>query len=155
MIPQGMAVQHPAICTVIVMERQEKDTSRDAAVRILTLQEPDEKDAAFARRLGVGPQHVSNWKAGKGADIETAVRVHEATRASLHWLLTGEEPNDAYAGGFRAALDLVLASEQKIMRLLGSQRAAGEKAARAGQKVKGAARARRLPETGARGGRNP
>lgn len=58
--------------------------------RLFSLERPDESDAAFARRLGLQPQHLSNYRNGHhGLSLLTAVRVGRVTGISLDWLLLG------------------------------------------------------------------
>lgn len=105
--------------TAVLMKRQEDDTARAAAQRILSLKtDADESDAAFARRIGVASQHVVNWRAGGGADLKTIATVHRETGAGLHWLVTGED--DAYGAGVRAALEELGKARARITGLLGS-----------------------------------
>lgn len=68
--------------------------------RLLELKREGESDAAFARRIGLQPQHLSNYRSGRhGLSLQTAVRVARATDLSLDWLLRGEgEP-------FRASVE--------------------------------------------------
>lgn len=156
MMPHGVDSQATAILTAVLMNRQERDmTAREAAQRILSLQGDGEGDADFARRIGATAQDLVNWKKGKGVSIDKAAVVHRETGVSLHWLLTGDEPDDAYADGFRAALELVLKSEREISRLLGTKPGVAS-AARGARGVKRAARGEdRPPVRPARGGRNP
>ena len=67
--------------------------------RLLSLKREDESDAAFARRLGLQPQHLSNYRSGRhGLSLRSAVRVARSTGLSLDWLLRGEgEPFRAEA----------------------------------------------------------
>lgn len=59
--------------------------------RLLTLKREDESDAAFARRLGLQPQHLSNYRSGRhGLSLQTAVKIAQNTGLSLDWLLRGE-----------------------------------------------------------------
>lgn len=56
------------------------DLKKEVASRILSLRRPDELDAEFARRLGVSPQVVNNFRSGRpGAGLETVVQVVRAT----------------------------------------------------------------------------
>lgn len=87
--------------------------------RILDQRKPGESAADFARRIGVGPQKLGNWKgagdswkAKGGIDIETILALHERTGWSLHWLLTGQgtrdmpaPDEDAYRAGLRDGLE--------------------------------------------------
>jgi transcriptional regulator with XRE-family HTH domain len=59
--------------------------------RLLSLQEPGESDAAFARRIGLAPQVLSNYKNGHhGLSLRSALRVHDEVGLSLDWLLAGD-----------------------------------------------------------------
>lgn len=58
--------------------------------RLLSLQEVDETDADFARRLGLSPQTVSNYKSGShGLSLVSARSVHDEVGVSLNWLVAG------------------------------------------------------------------
>lgn len=83
---------------------------QDALDRLLSLQEPEESDAAFARRLGIAPQVLSNYKNGHhGLSLKSALTVHESAGISLDWLLAGHGspwlPEDGEGGGERAFED--------------------------------------------------
>lgn len=88
---------------------------QDAALdRLLSLQEPGESDADFARRLGIAPQVLSNYKNGHhGLSLESALKVHENAGISLNWLLaghgspwmSGEEEDRAFDAGSRYVFD--------------------------------------------------
>lgn len=61
-----------------------------ALQRLLSLQAPDESDAGFARRLGIAPQVLSNYKnRHHGLSLKSALRVHHEAGVSLDWLLAG------------------------------------------------------------------
>lgn len=61
-----------------------------ALQRLLSLQAPDESDAAFSRRLGIAPQVLSNYKnRHHGLSLKSALRVHREAGISLDWLLAG------------------------------------------------------------------
>ncbi|HKK28639.1 MAG TPA: helix-turn-helix transcriptional regulator [Gemmatimonadota bacterium] len=63
--------------------------------RLFSLKRRDESDAAFARRLGLQPQHLSNYRNGHhGLSLRTAIRVAEGTGISLDWLLLGRGKPD-------------------------------------------------------------
>lgn len=73
--------------------REFRDDSWEQRVvdRLFSLKRADESDAAFARRLGLQPQHLSNYRNGHhGLSLQTAVRVAEGTGISLDWLLLGQ-----------------------------------------------------------------
>lgn len=58
--------------------------------RLFSLKRTGESDAAFARRLGLQPQHLSNYRNGHhGLSLQTAVLVARATGVTLDWLLMG------------------------------------------------------------------
>lgn len=86
---------------------------QDAALdRLLSLQEPEESDAAFARRIGVAPQVLSNYKNGHhGLSLESALKVHENAGVSLNWLLAGHGSpwmsgeEEGFAAGSRYVFD--------------------------------------------------
>lgn len=63
----------------------------DVLERLLSLKREGESDAAFARRIGLQPQHLSNYRSGRhGLSLRTAVRIANNTGISLDWLLRGE-----------------------------------------------------------------
>lgn len=68
--------------------------------RLFSLQREGESDADFARRLGLKPQHLSNYRNGRhGLSLKSAVRISRATDLSLDWLLLGR--GEPYGGGER------------------------------------------------------
>lgn len=72
--------------------REHGDESWEQRVvdRLFSLKRRGESDAAFARRLGLQPQHLSNYRNGHhGLSVQTAIRVAEGTGISLDWLLLG------------------------------------------------------------------
>ena len=76
------------------MSKAESDAARDgtgALQRLLSLQAPEESDASFARRLGIAPQVLSNYKnRHHGLSLKSALRVHREAGISLDWLLAGQ-----------------------------------------------------------------
>jgi repressor LexA len=44
-------------------------------------------------RLDVARQSVYDWQKGKTPAIESLIRISEVSRASIHWLITGEGPH--------------------------------------------------------------
>ena len=72
--------------------------------RLFSLKRTDESDAAFARRLGLQPQHLSNYRNGHhGLSLQTAILVAHGTDVSLDWLLMGRgEPHVDHGGLGRA-----------------------------------------------------
>lgn len=90
--------------------------------RLLTLKREDESDAAFARRLGLQPQHLSNYRSGRhGLSLQTAVKVAQNTGLSLDWLLRGEGepfgPPEDYASQMAdASVQMADASVQELKR---------------------------------------
>jgi hypothetical protein len=74
------------------VESTAEDPGREIAQRILGLQGQDETSAAFARRMGLSPQTVSNLRGGQGAGVGSVVAILRQTDISPRWLLTGEEP---------------------------------------------------------------
>ena len=101
-----------------------------ALQRLLSLQAPDESDAAFARRLGIAPQVLSNYKnRHHGLSLKSALRVHRKAGISLDWLLAGHgapRPDEASgeekpyeAGGryvFHRLLRSVLAMTEAVQK---------------------------------------
>lgn len=91
-----------------------------ALQRLLSLQKPNESDAAFARRLGIAPQVLSNYKnRHHGLSLKSALRVHEEAGISMDWLLAGHgsprtdgQPAEGkpYGAGGRYVYDRLLRS---------------------------------------------
>lgn len=100
--------------------------------RLLELKREGESDAAFARRIGLQPQHLSNYRSGRhGLSLQTAVRVARVTDLSLDWLLRGEgEPFRASAeaddGDVPAAVREVREHSRALLRKLDELRRGGE-----------------------------
>lgn len=68
----------------------EETWTEEVLQRLFSLKHHDESDAAFARRLGLQPQHLSNYRNGHhGLSLLTAVRIGRSTGVSLDWLLSG------------------------------------------------------------------
>lgn len=66
-----------------------------ALQRLLSLQAPEESDAAFAERIGLAPQVLSNYKnRHHGLSLKSALRVQETSGISLDWLLAGHGSPD-------------------------------------------------------------
>lgn len=64
---------------------------KHALKRLLSLQKPEESDAAFARRIGLAPQVLSNYKNDHHSlSLQSALRVHDEVGLSLDWLLAGD-----------------------------------------------------------------
>lgn len=65
--------------------------SKEAATdRLFTLQRQGETDAAFARRIGLPPQVLSNYKNGYNQlSLQSALIVQRNTSVCLCWLLAG------------------------------------------------------------------
>lgn len=100
--------------------------------RLLELKREGESDAAFARRIGLQPQHLSNYRSGRhGLSLQTAVRVARVTDLSLDWLLRGEgEPFPASADAadedVPAAVREVREHSRALLRKLDELRRGGE-----------------------------
>lgn len=61
-----------------------------ALQRLLSLHPPEESDAAFADRIGLAPQVLSNYKnRHHGLSLKSALQVHQKAGVSLDWLLAG------------------------------------------------------------------
>ena len=101
--------------------------------RLLSLQTSEESDAAFAERLGLAPQVLSNYKnRNNGLSLRSALRIHEATGVSLDWLLTGrgspelfgetEADERPFVGGGRFVYDRLL---QTVLEMTGAAGNAG------------------------------
>lgn len=95
--------------------------------RLLSLKREDESDAAFARRLGLQPQHLSNYRSGRHSlSLTTALRIARTTGLSLDWLLRGagepfrpvEEDGDGEAASPREEIEaLSLPLRRRVDRL--------------------------------------
>lgn len=86
--------------------------AKPRAARVLSLARGKEIDSDLAERLGVSPQHVGNWRAGRhDVSLDLLVRISKKTGADLMWLLTGETTD---AG----ALQLVTAQEAGELRAI-------------------------------------
>lgn len=58
--------------------------------RLFSVQKNEESQAGFARRLGLQPQHLSNYRQGRhGLSLKSAIRISRNTGLSLDWLLLG------------------------------------------------------------------
>ena len=70
------------------------DLSRQVAGRILSLKGHGEDDKAFAERVGLTPQLVSNYATGtNGAGLAAIAKVvARVPDLSANWLLTGSRP---------------------------------------------------------------
>lgn len=95
---EGRRREGPAMSSQSRDDRSEWQES--VLERLLELKREGESDAAFARRIGLQPQHLSNYRSGRhGLSLQTAVRIARVTDLSLDWLLRGEgEPFPASAG---------------------------------------------------------
>lgn len=76
--------------------RQSEDVSdgreweQQVVDRLFSMKRKRESDAAFARRIGLQPQHLSNYRNGHhGLSVQTAVLIARTTGISLDWLLLG------------------------------------------------------------------
>lgn len=66
--------------------------------RLFSLKRTRESDAAFARRIGLQPQHLSNYRNGHhGLSVQTAVLIARTIGVSLDWLLL--DRGQPYPGG--------------------------------------------------------
>ncbi|HKK09132.1 MAG TPA: helix-turn-helix transcriptional regulator [Gemmatimonadota bacterium] len=71
-------------------EVREERRRRRVVDRLFSLKRTGESDAAFARRLDLQPQHLSNYRNGHhGLSLQTAIRVGHGIGVSLDWLLLG------------------------------------------------------------------
>lgn len=116
-----------------------------ALQRLLSLQDPDESDAAFARRLGIAPQVLSNYKnRHHGLSLKSALRVHREAGISLDWLLAG---HGAPGGGNTSGEDHPFEAGGRYVfhRLLRSVLAMTEAVGQAGMISREDARAIRAP----------
>lgn len=100
--------------------------------RLLELKRDGESDAAFARRIGLQPQHLSNYRSGRhGLSLQTAVRVARKTGLSLDWLLRGEgepfrEPDAPAEGDLPPAVREIREHSSALLRRLDELRRGGE-----------------------------
>jgi transcriptional regulator with XRE-family HTH domain len=107
---------------------------REIAQRILRLRRDGEGFAEFARRVGISPQVVSNYRSGlHGASVEAVSAVCMATPVNAHWLITGTGPIEraeedgisAYGAGVRDTTDRITAAVAEIRLQHGLGGAAG------------------------------
>ena len=98
------------------------------AQRILQLKREGENDAEFARRIGLSPQVLSNYKSRlHGASLEAVASVAANTDVNLHWLLTGAGPRrhissegpEPYVAGAQSVTDRVMALLSELRTELG------------------------------------
>lgn len=112
-----------------------------ALQRLLSLQAPDESDAAFAERIGIAPQVLSNYKnQHHGLSLKSALRVHRHAGVSLDWLLAGHGSPDLvngaddderpYAEGGRFVYDRLLRSVLEMTEAVSKAGMIGDGAAR-------------------------
>jgi transcriptional regulator with XRE-family HTH domain len=96
---------------------------REIAQRILRLRRDGEGCAEFARRIGLSPQMVSNYRSGlHGASVEAVSAVCTAAPVNAHWLITGTGPIEraegdgisAYGAGVRDTTDRIAATVSEI-----------------------------------------
>lgn len=64
----------------------------------LALEAPTDK--AFAERLGVSPSTVATWRRRDSTPYEECIRVAAEAMINLHWLFTGDGPQDVGFGGW-------------------------------------------------------
>ena len=92
-------------------KRQADRLGVEAAARILALQRLGESDADFARRIGLSPQQVNNYKnEGRGASLEVVRDVAVRTGVSVdHFLGVETEVSAAAArqAGAQSKLDAI------------------------------------------------
>lgn len=50
------------------------------------------RQTEVAKRLGVTPSSVSDWKSGGAISVDTLVKVAQLSNTFINWLLTGEGP---------------------------------------------------------------
>ena len=117
----------------------------DALQRLLSLQSSTESDAAFAERLGLAPQVLSNYKnEHHGLSLRSALRVHETAGISLDWLLAGKGSPKTGDGAENGSRPFEAGGRYVYDRLLRSLMAMTEAAAKAG--IIGRAEAREIRE---------
>ena len=79
-------------------KRQADRLGIEAAARILALQRLNESDADFARRIGLSPQQINNYKnEGRGASLEVVRDVAVRTGVSVDHFLGVETEVSAAA----------------------------------------------------------
>jgi len=109
-------------------------TQEESALRrLLSLQSSTESDAAFAERIGLAPQVLSNYKnQHHGLSLRSALRVHQATGISLDWLLAGKGAPELTEGARSEGRPFEAGGRYLYDRLLRSVLAMTEAAGRAG-----------------------
>ena len=133
-------------------DAQEVRFGRVVAARIFGLQRPDESDAAFARRLGVDPQVLNNWKdkPGKQPDGVSIDKLHAIVRhggVNPYYLLLGE--GDSYSPPSVDASQTAVRQIEDILRQM--RAAAPTRAARTASQLgarKRGPRGRHPPQSG-------
>lgn len=90
------------------------------ARRILELKQPGEADSDFARRIGLSPQQISNYRAGSGASVEAVATIITRTNTNPRWLLTGDGPQVHAADAdseqaFRSGAELVTNELRRLL----------------------------------------
>lgn len=103
--------------TQVSSKASRSSASRAAALRLCELMKPGEGPTAFARRLGIGPSHVSNWTSDEvkgGLSLEILARVApRLTDAEVVYVVAGrklesrDSEDAAYAQGIREALGAI------------------------------------------------
>ena len=97
-----------------------------AAQRILRLKRPTEIDTDFARRVGLSPQKIANYRAGSGASVDALAAVVARTDVNPRWLLLGEgperiPPSDRPEGLYQRGAEEVLKEIRQCLDHLGTQ----------------------------------
>jgi hypothetical protein len=100
--------------------RRPRDSATASAVaqRVLELRKPDEADAEFARRIGLSPTKIANYRAGGGISVDALALVVERTQANPRWLLLGTGPRSLSRAAVEASLDLTAEGAISEMKLL-------------------------------------
>ena len=108
-------VQPPEIILQGSGQLQAKKDTKPAARRLLKLKMDGESYSEFARRLGIAPQHISNYVKGTnglGMDVLVAI-AHKLTDAELVYVVKGrridssDNAKAAYMKGVRDAVEEV------------------------------------------------
>ena len=76
-------------------QKKQERAAVAAAGRVLELQKEGERDADFARRVGIAPQMIIHYRNGGGASLDVLAEVARRARVSANWLLDIPEPGQA------------------------------------------------------------
>lgn len=105
---------------LVTPQSREASIAVQVAQRLLELKRSGEGDADFARRLGLSPQQISNYRAGSGASVDAITAVVSRTDVNPRWLLTGDGPVHVPTGespqrDYRAGAESVVDEVRRLL----------------------------------------